>query len=194
MVEKLLKKNMKEGLDDNKKKSDKIETKAEIKETKKANQREGKIKQIGEAALQKAERNLEKIFTFFENHFLLTVFLFFLASLTLRLALTPYHIVLRKDAYTYLIHALDIAKGNFSPKLLTSSGWPLFLAPFLKIFENTTFFSSIFDKMVIARIISNIIDASCIFPIALIGRKLLSKKALLVLLVTATVVSPLLLL
>lgn len=133
------------------------------------------------------EFQIGKIFAFFENHFLLTVIILFFISLAVRLYLTPYHLVLRKDAYAYLLDGLEMAKSNFSPRLEAPPGWPLFLSPFLYIFGR----ESIFQNMINTRIISDIIGAINVFPLAYIGKKVLGKKSLIILLVIFIFVSPL---
>lgn len=129
--------------------------------------------------LNSFESRLEKIFNFFEEHFFLTIITLFVLSLAVRLYLTPYRIVLRKDSFGYLMHSLEMVKGSFSPRLSSPSGWPLFMYPFLYLFGS----KSIFQNMIYTRVISNFVGVFSIFPLACIGRKLLDKKSLLLLLV-----------
>jgi len=129
--------------------------------------------------LDSFELKLDKALNYFEKHFTLTLVVLFILSLAIRLILTPYNLVLREDAYVYLLKSLEITKGNFVPILTHAIGWPLFMSPFFYLFGST----SIFQNMVYARIISNFVGALSIFPLAYIGKKLLDKRSLILLLI-----------
>lgn len=128
------------------------------------------------------ELKFNKVFNYFERHLSVTLVTLFILSLAVRLFFTPYGIVLREDAYAYLLKSLEITKGNFTPKLAQAIGWPLFMSPFLYLFGN----KSIFQSMTYARIISDFVGALSIFPLGYIGKKLLDKKSLVLLLILFT--------
>ena len=132
-----------------------------------------------EKILDSLEQKINRTFSYFEEHFSLTLIALFILTLAIRLFLTPYNIVLREDAYVYLLKSLEITKGNFVPMQTHAIGWSLFMSPFFYLFGST----SIFQNMVYARIISNFVGALSIFPLAYIGRKLLDKKYLIFLLI-----------
>lgn len=129
--------------------------------------------------LDSFELKLDKALNYFEKHFTLTLVVLFILSLSIRLILTPYNLVLREDAYVYLLKSLEITKGNFVPILTHAIGWPLFMSPFFYLFGST----SIFQNMIYARIISDFVGALSIFPLAYIGKKLLDKRGLISLLI-----------
>jgi len=129
--------------------------------------------------LDSFELKLDKALNYFEKHFTLTLVVLFILSLAIRLILTPYNLVLREDAYVYLLKSLEITKGNFVPILTHAIGWPLFMSPFFYLFGST----SIFQNMIYARIISDFVGALSIFPLAYIGKKLLDKRGLISLLI-----------
>lgn len=132
-----------------------------------------------EKNLNSLEQKFNRTFNYFEKHFCLTLIALFILSLAIRLFLTPYNIVLREDAYVYLLKSLEITKGNFVPIQTHAIGWSQFMSPFFYLFGST----SIFQNMIYARIISNFVGALSIFPLAYIGRKLLDKKGLIFLLI-----------
>lgn len=132
-----------------------------------------------EKILDSFELKLNKAFDYIENHLSSTLVVLFILSLAIRLSLTPHDMVLRKDAYIYLVKSLEITKGNFVPILTRAIGWPLFMSPLFYLFGNT----SIFQNMSYARIISDFVGSLSIFPLAYIGKKLLDKKSQIFLLI-----------
>lgn len=132
-----------------------------------------------EKILDSLEQKINRTFSYFEGHFSLTLIALFILTLVVRLLLTPYSIVLREDAYVYLLKSLEITKGNFVPIQTQAIGWSLFMAPFFYFFGST----SIFQNMIYAEIISNFVGALSIFPLAYIGKKLLDKRSLIFLLI-----------
>ena len=124
------------------------------------------------------EDKMKNFYSFIEKQFYFTVIILFFMTLGIRLFLTPYHQVLREDAYIYVMKGIEISRGNFTPSLTHAIGLSFFLAPFFKLFGS----DSIFQNMLYARIISVIVGSLSIFPLALICKKLLGRtKALLVL-------------
>lgn len=138
-----------------------------------------------EKILDSFESKLNKAFNYFEKHLSLTLVVLFALALAIRLFLTPYNIVLREDAYVYLLKSLEITKGNFNPILTHLIGWSLFMAPFFYLFGST----SIFQNMIYARIISDFVGALSIFPLAYIGKELLDDKRSLIFLLILFVFS-----
>jgi len=132
--------------------------------------------------LEKTELRLSKIFNYFEKHLLLTLLILFIISLLVRLYFTPFSTPLREDAYAYVIKSSEIAQGNFTPMLSHAIGWPIFLSPFYYLFKEVP----IFQYMVFVRFIYDLIGALLIFPIAYIGKKLLDKRSLIILMVLFT--------
>ena len=128
------------------------------------------------------EQKLSKTFDYFANHLALTLVILFILSLAVRLYFTPFDIIPREDGYGYILKSLEIAEGNFVPTKTQSIGWALFMSPFFYLFGST----SIFQNMAYARILSVFVGSLIIFPLAYIGKKLLDKRSLIVLLVLFT--------
>ncbi len=118
--------------------------------------------------LKKYEDFLEERLVSLNKKPVLAVILLFGFALLTRLLLTNYSIFLRNDAYTYLIKSIEIANGNLIPMRTHSMGLPFLTAPFFLIFK----YNNIFDYMVIAKFISNMIGASIIFPLYFILTKI----------------------
>ena len=129
--------------------------------------------------LSSSESKVSRLFHYFERHFFLALIILFVASLSVRLYLTDYDTVLREESYGYVLKSLEITKGSFVPILNHAIGLSLFMSPFFYFFGS----ESIFQNMIYARIISNVIGALSIFPLAYIGKKILDKKSLIVLIV-----------
>lgn len=73
---------------------------------------------------------------------------------------TPFSEVLREDAYYYLLKGFEITQGNWIPMHSHSIGWSIVLAFFLKVFG----IRSIFDGMILSRVLSILIMGLSIFP------------------------------
>lgn len=86
---------------------------------------------------------------------------------------TPFNDVLREDAYYYLIKGFEIAQGNWIPMHSHSIGWSIVLAAFLKVFG----IRSIFDGMILSRVLSILIMGLSIFPFSGLANKLTDKKS-----------------
>jgi hypothetical protein len=130
-------------------------------------------------AISPVENRLKRFSAFAEEHFRLFVVILFIMSLGIRFLLTPYHQVLREDAYIYVMKGIEISHDNFTPSLTHSIGLPLFLGLFLRLFGT----DSIFQNMLYARLISVVVGSASIFPLAAIGKRLLGKLGTLLLLV-----------
>jgi 4-amino-4-deoxy-L-arabinose transferase-like glycosyltransferase len=124
------------------------------------------------------ENNSRRMLEFCESHFTLVVILMFILSLAVNVFYTPFDIVLREDAYFYILKAMEIASGDLTPTLTHAIGWPLLIAPFLQVFN----VQSVTDAMFFARILSVLFGALSVIPLAFIAKKLLEKKTALVLL------------
>lgn len=128
------------------------------------------------------ESKINVIMNFLEKKFSLTLLVLFFISLVIRLAVTPFDMILNADAYNYLLKSLEIVQSNFIPVLDRPDGWSFVMAPFFYLFKS----ASIFQNMAYTRIISNIFGALAIFPLAYLGKKLLNKRSLFVLLILFT--------
>src|SRR3989344_1727994 len=86
----------------------------------------------------------------------------------------------RYDAYAYVLKALEILRGDWSPIYTHAIGLPMALAPILRLAGG----SSIFEHMTTAIIATAFMGAAITFPLAWLGRRLLfSRTATYVLLV-----------
>ena len=122
----------------------------------------------------------ERIFNYLERRWRLVLIMLFTVNWLLRwwvIYNSRLHILL-VDAYAYLLKALEITKGDFSPIATHALGWPLFLAPFLYLLQEP----SIFVNMVWVSLISTTLGALAIFPLAYLGRKILNREGLIILL------------
>ncbi len=140
-----------------------------------------------EKSLGILEYKFNKCFYFFEKKFFLTLIVLFFFSFIIRMYFTPFDYVLREDAYGYLLKSIEITKGNFIPVRTHPIGWPLFMSPFFYVFGK----QSLFQNMVYARLISDVVGALAIFPLAYIGKKLLNTVSSIILLVIFVFVPPL---
>lgn len=112
------------------------------------------------------------IIRYFEERMHITVIALFIISLIVRLSLLNYDSLLRKDAYFYMIKGLEVAQGNFIPMHTNSMGLPLFASPVFLLFSGM----SVFEYMLLAKIISSIIGSAIIFPLYLVTRELTGKR------------------
>ncbi|MFH1403490.1 MAG: glycosyltransferase family 39 protein [Candidatus Altiarchaeota archaeon] len=102
----------------------------------------------------------------------LTLLTLFLIAFSVRLYATPFDVVLRKDAVIYLMKSMEITRHDFSPILTHNSGWPLFMSPFLFLLGG----KSVLGNMVYARMMSCLVGAACVIPLAYISREVLERK------------------
>ncbi len=86
---------------------------------------------------------------------------------------TPFSEVLREDAYYYLLKGFEITQGNWIPMHSHPIGWSIVLAFFLKVFG----IRSIFDGMILSRVLSILIMGLSIFPFSGLTNKLTDKKS-----------------
>jgi 4-amino-4-deoxy-L-arabinose transferase-like glycosyltransferase len=129
--------------------------------------------------LNKANEQLGRFFDWLEKRSKTTLLLFFLISLAVRLISTNFASLLQKDAFVYLLQALDMVHGNFVPSASQSVGLSLFSAPFFLVFGN----ASIFHDMVVARALSCIFGSLIILPLYLLAKELIDKRARILVLV-----------
>lgn len=122
--------------------------------------------------LTRINEKIGNVFHYFESRMSLTVLLLFSVSIIIRFILTHFNSLLREDAHVYLLKAIEITQGNFIPIHTHAIGLSLFTSPIFYFFGG----SSIFQNMVLAKIISVLIGASIIFPLYLILKKLTNKK------------------
>ncbi|VVB99048.1 Dolichyl-phosphate-mannose-protein mannosyltransferase [uncultured archaeon] len=126
--------------------------------------------------MEQADLAAERFFCFFEELIeekpLLAVFAFFLLALSARLLLAPFDTV-RDDGAEYVMKALEIVRGDFSPLDFHPLGWPLFLAPFLWLFGSGDLLHNLF----VAKLATILVSALSIAPFFLIVRSVLGGKA-----------------
>lgn len=122
--------------------------------------------------LPSVEERIGALFLYCEKRMPLVLSFFFTLSFAIRFYITNFDIILRKDAYVYLMKALEISQGNFTPVESQAIGLPLFTAPIFYFFGS----ESIFQNMALAQLISVIIGSAMIFPLFLLVKELTSKK------------------
>ncbi len=129
--------------------------------------------------LWKIEKSLNSGFKWLEDHMTGTLMILFFVSLVIRLAVAPFGMVLREDAFIYLKKALEITAGNFTPPLSQPVGWSLFMAVFFKIWKSP----NLLKNMVYARVLSIVVGSSLIFPIYAMAKKFLKRQEVILLLI-----------
>lgn len=100
---------------------------------------------------------------------------------------TPFNEVLREDAYYYLLKGFEITEGNWVPTHGHSIGWSIVLAIFLKVFS----IRSIFNGMILSRVLSILVMGLSIFPFSGLANRLTDKKSAMIA-VLAFALSPIL--
>jgi hypothetical protein len=100
-----------------------------------------------------------------------------LVSLLVRLAFTPFGLVLVSDAYAYVVKALEIARGDLTPMRSHAIGWPLAMAPAWLALPDMAMTA----RMDVARALSCVLGAATVVPVYGLARALLgAPRALLV--------------
>ena len=99
------------------------------------------------------------------------VIIFFL-SVLIRTVCIDFNIILRDDAFTYLLKGLEISKGNFIPVHSHSIGLSLLISPLLYIFRS----QNIIDLMPYAIFLNVIISSIVVYPIYLLSKLIYNKK------------------
>ncbi|MDO8582524.1 MAG: class I SAM-dependent methyltransferase [bacterium] len=112
---------------------------------------------------------------------ILRIFCFFLIAAAVRIGLEMYvsYVVAfpiqKYDSYIYVLKALEILRGDWSPIRTHAIGLPLFMAPFLYVWGA----QSIFENLLVGILITAVTGAAAAFPIGWLTFKLTeSKKAL----------------
>jgi len=109
---------------------------------------------------------LETLLEWAESHLWLFATICFVAMLCLSFFGAPFNQVLRDDALGYLLKAFEIIEGDWTPALQHFQGWPIFMAGFLKF----SGIQSLFEGMTFARILSMLLQALLVYPLALLTR------------------------
>lgn len=117
------------------------------------------------------EAKLNIFFSFLSRHFFVLTFFYFLCALAIRVIFTPNNILMT-DGFIYFLKAIEMARGDFSPMLSSAHGWPLFLSPFLYFLQA----AGIYQKMFYVRILSDLLGALTIFPLAYLAKNLIKKE------------------
>jgi 4-amino-4-deoxy-L-arabinose transferase-like glycosyltransferase len=123
--------------------------------------------------LEKINERLGRFFDRLETKRKTTIFFLFLISFLVRLTAVNWSSLLQKDAFVYLLQALDMVHGNFIPSASQSVGLSLWATPFFLIFGN----DSIFHNMTVARVVSCLFGAAVIFPLYILAKELCEKRA-----------------
>jgi len=89
---------------------------------------------------------------------------------------SPFDMVIFGDGYGYIKKAFEINEGFWTPIQSHSIGWSVFLGFFIKLFAIET----IFEAMVLTRILSALMAAITLFPLWYLARKLMSATAALI--------------
>lgn len=122
---------------------------------------------------KKIENLLERILGWAGENFLLFTLLFVILSFLLSLININFADPLRKDAYIYVLKALEITHGNWSPLITHAIGWPLVIS----LFSWLSGASSLLQSMVVARILSALFGALTLIPISLMTKKIVGERA-----------------
>jgi len=116
---------------------------------------------------------LESIFSYFCSRYRLFTVLCFFLMVGLMIFSTPFTVDLAWDGRAYLLKGFEITEGNWIPIHSHSIGWSIVLAFFLKVFA----INSVFDGMLLSRILSLLIMGSSIFLFSRLADKLNDKKS-----------------
>lgn len=123
--------------------------------------------------IEKLNERTGRFFDLIEKREITTLVVLFCFSLSIRLGAVNWVSLLQKDAYVYLLKAVEITRGNFIPSFSQSVGLSLFAAPFLLPFAG----ASIFKLMAVAKVISCLFGAAVIFPLYFLAKELCAKRA-----------------
>ncbi len=121
--------------------------------------------------IKKFEDHTESVAAFLSEHINLLFPLLFLFCLITRIYLIP-ELLLRQDAFVYLIKTREILHGNFIPIQAGAMGWPFVASLFLAPFKNSVL--ALQEHMI--RFASAVIGALIFFPLYSICKKLFSKN------------------
>jgi len=92
----------------------------------------------------------------------------------IRMFYTPFGTPISGDAIDYFSYSIALARGEIFPDgyILNKFGWPIFLSPFLAIFDN----SEILDLMNVQRILSITISVVTIVPLYFLIKNFFKKE------------------
>ncbi|MGH7808253.1 MAG: hypothetical protein ACRENT_09180, partial [Thermodesulfobacteriota bacterium] len=124
----------------------------------------------------RTNERLENIFSYFSSRYRLFTVLCFLFMVIIMIFGAPFKVVLREDAYVYLLKGFEITEGNWVPIRSHSIGWSIFLAFFLEIFS----IKSLFNGMILSRILSILLMGLSVFPLSGIASRALDRKSAIV--------------
>jgi hypothetical protein len=85
------------------------------------------------------------------------------------LTVTPFPRILREDAYVYVLKALEILNGDFTPPPSNHIGWPVMLAPVFALLQ----INDLFTAMFVARWLSFACVFGCFLVIYAICRRVI---------------------
>lgn len=132
-------------------------------------------------------KTLESFFTLLHSNYKLFVFSSFILMNILMASRTSFDKILREDAYAYLLKGFEITEGDWIPIHSHSIGLSIVISIFLNIFR----IDSIFNGMILSRILSILFTGLSIFPFSGIMKKLTDKRSS-VIAIVAFVFSPML--
>lgn len=81
-------------------------------------------------------------------------------------------LIINVDGLAYLLKALEIAKGNFTPMTTHAIGWPLITAPLFYFFGS----NSLFVNMVYAQLLNASLGILALLPVYWLARQFLDKN------------------
>lgn len=100
-------------------------------------------------------------------------FFFLAAAVRIAVTLSAFRLlafpVQQFDSYVYVLKALEIGKGDWSPIATHGIGWPIFLAPLLRAFGA----ASLPENFAIGIVITAVMGAAAVFPLAALGKTFL---------------------
>ncbi|NMC05037.1 MAG: oligosaccharide flippase family protein [Candidatus Lokiarchaeota archaeon] len=97
----------------------------------------------------------------FEKRQLLMLMAVVVVAFILRATLVNMSYPLIDDNFHYMIKAIEISKGNWTPMQPWGMGWSIILAPFMAMMNS----SSIFEKMLFISFLSLVFEAAAIIPL-----------------------------
>lgn len=95
-----------------------------------------------------------------------------LLSIPLLIRNIPFSLVLREDAFLYVVKGMEIAHGDLSPDRLQMIGWPLVLGAVYFVLD----VGDVFEAMFIARWTTVTIIAACVFLLGKLCMKIFARQ------------------
>src|SRR5262245_21158200 len=99
---------------------------------------------------------------FYERHPVRFVAMLTLVGLLLRLAATPFGAPINVDVFAYMLKAIEIGRGEWTPVRSHAIGWSLVLAPVLAAVRG----GSVMTLMNLTRVVADVAGALLIIPFA----------------------------